>query len=293
MRLQSRGKRLESKIIDGKAISAKLREGITEEAARFKERFGRNPCLAVILLGEDPASAIYVRMKGKACEAAGIGSVQHTLEAETGQDRLLDLIDSLNGDGTVDGILVQLPLPPHIDEGLVLERVAPHKDVDGFHPINVGKLMIGHETFYPCTPHGIIKMLEHEEVGIKGKRAVIIGRSNIVGKPLALLLLRKHATVTICHSRTVDLPAVAREADILVAAIGRAQMVGKDMVKEGAVVIDVGVNRLPDGKVVGDVLFDEVAPLVSKITPVPGGVGPMTITMLLANTLQAARLNEK
>jgi methylenetetrahydrofolate dehydrogenase (NADP+)/methenyltetrahydrofolate cyclohydrolase len=284
---------LEHKIIDGKAISAKIRNEITEDVARFNERCGRAPCLAVVLLGEDPASAIYVRMKGKACEATGIESVQHTRGADTSQDHLLSLIGTLNGDETVDGILVQLPLPSHIDEGLVLERIVPHKDVDGFHPVNVGKLMVGHETFYPCTPHGIIKMLEHEGVEIKGKRAVIIGRSNIVGKPLALLLLRKHATVTICHSRTVDLPAVSREADILVAATGRAQMVGKDMVKEGAVVIDVGVNRLPDGKVVGDVLFDEVLPLVSKITPVPGGVGPMTITMLLANTLQAARLHGK
>lgn len=284
---------MDHKIIDGKAISAKIRSEITEDVARFNERCGRAPCLAVVLLGEDPASAIYVRMKGKACEATGIESIQHSLGADTSQDHLLRLIDTLNGDETVDGILVQLPLPPHIDEGLVLERIVPHKDVDGFHPVNVGKLMVGHETFYPCTPHGIIKMLEHEGVEIKGKRAVIIGRSNIVGKPLALLLLRKHATVTICHSRTVDLPAVAREADILVAATGKAQMVGKDMVKEGAIVIDVGVNRLPDGKVVGDVLFDEVWPLVSKITPVPGGVGPMTITMLLANTLQAARLHGK
>ncbi len=196
----------------------------------------------------------------------------------------------MNRDEAVDGILVQLPLPHHIDEGAVLERVSPRKDVDGFHPVNVGKLMIGQDTFYPCTPHGIMKMLEHEAVEIEGKRAVIIGRSNIVGKPLALMLLRQHATVTICHSRTVDLPAVAREADILVAAIGRAQMVGKDMVKKGAVVIDVGVNRLPDGKLVGDVDFNEVVPAVSKITPVPGGVGPMTITMLLVNTVEAARL---
>lgn len=284
---------MENKLIDGKAISAKLREEIAEDVSRYRERYGRNPCLAVVLLGENPASAIYVRMKGKACEATGIDSVQHTLDAETSEDHLLNLIDNLNNDETVDGILVQLPLPPHIDEGLVLERIDPHKDVDGFHPVNVGKLMIGHETFYPCTPYGIIRMLEHEGVEIKGKRVVIIGRSNIVGKPLALLLLRKHATVTICHSRTVDLPSVARSADVLVAAIGRAQMVGKDMVKEGAVVIDVGVNRLPDGKVVGDVLFDEVFPLVSKITPVPGGVGPMTITMLLANTLQAALLHGK
>jgi len=284
---------LENKIIDGKAISAKIREEIAIDAARFSDRHGRKPCLAVVLLGDDPASSIYVRMKGRACEEAGIASVQHTLGTDTSQDHLLKLIDDLNRDGAVDGILVQLPLPSHIDEGAVLERIDPRKDVDGFHPVNVGKLMIGQDTFYPCTPHGIMKMLEYEGVEIKGKRAVIIGRSNIVGKPLALMLLREHATVTICHSRTIDLPAVAREADILVAAIGRAQMVGKDMVKKGAVVIDVGVNRLPDGKLVGDVHFNEVAPAVSKITPVPGGVGPMTITMLLANTVEAARLQVK
>jgi methylenetetrahydrofolate dehydrogenase (NADP+)/methenyltetrahydrofolate cyclohydrolase len=284
---------LENKIIDGKAISAKIREEIAIDAARFSDRHGRKPCLAVVLLGDDPASSIYVRMKGRACEEAGIASVQHTLGTDTSQDHLLNLIDDLNRDGAVDGILVQLPLPSHIDEGAVLERIDPRKDVDGFHPVNVGKLMIGQDTFYPCTPHGIMKMLEYEGVEIKGKRAVIIGRSNIVGKPLALMLLREHATVTICHSRTIDLPAVAREADILVAAIGRAQMVGKDMVKKGAVVIDVGVNRLPDGKLVGDVHFNEVAPAVSKITPVPGGVGPMTITMLLANTVEAARLQVK
>lgn len=284
---------MENKIIDGKAISAKIREEIAIDAARFSDRHGRKPCLAVVLLGDDPASSIYVRMKGRACEEAGIASVQHTLGTDTSQDHLLKLIDDLNRDGAVDGILVQLPLPSHIDEGAVLERIDPRKDVDGFHPVNVGKLMIGQDTFYPCTPHGIMKMLEYEGVEIKGKRAVIIGRSNIVGKPLALMLLREHATVTICHSRTIDLPAVAREADILVAAIGRAQMVGKDMVKKGAVVIDVGVNRLPDGKLVGDVHFNEVAPAVSKITPVPGGVGPMTITMLLANTVEAARLQVK
>lgn len=284
---------MENKIIDGKAISAKIREEVAIDAARFSDRHGRKPCLAVVLLGDDPASSIYVRMKGRACEETGIASVQHTLGTDTSQDHLLNLIDDLNRDGAVDGILVQLPLPSQIDEGAVLERIDPRKDVDGFHPVNVGKLMIGQDTFYPCTPHGIMKMLEYEGVEIEGKRAVIIGRSNIVGKPLALMLLREHATVTICHSRTIDLPAVAREADILVAAIGRAQMVGKDMVKKGAVVIDVGVNRLPDGKVVGDVHFNEVAPAVSKITPVPGGVGPMTITMLLANTVEAAQLQVK
>lgn len=284
---------MEKNIIDGKAISAKIRREIAEGASAFSKKHGRRPCLAVVLLGEDPASAIYVRMKGKACEETGIASLQHTLSAETQGGQLLDLIESLNRDPSVDGILVQLPLPPHIDEATVLESISPSKDVDGFHPVNVGKLMIGKDTFFPCTPSGIMKMLEHEKVEIKGKRATVIGRSNIVGKPLALMLLSHHATVTICHSRTVDLPGVAREADILVAAIGRAQVVGRDMVKEGAVVIDVGVNRLPDGRVVGDVHFEEVAQKVSKITPVPGGVGPMTITMLLSNTLDAARLQAK
>lgn len=280
---------MDGRKIDGKAISQRIRDEIKEDVALFKSRHGRQPCLAVALVGEDPASSIYVRMKGRACEEAGIKSVQHTLPADTPEDYLLGLIDDMNGNDTVDGILVQLPLPPHIDEDAVIERIAPGKDVDGFHPVNVGKLVIGHETFYPCTPHGIIKILEHEGIEIKGKRAVIIGRSNIVGKPLSLMLLKEHATVTICHSRTVDLPSVAKEGDILVAAIGKAHMVGKEMVKEGAVVIDVGVNRLPDGKVVGDVIFEDVVNIARKITPVPGGVGPMTITMLLSNTLKAAK----
>ncbi|RMG59412.1 MAG: bifunctional methylenetetrahydrofolate dehydrogenase/methenyltetrahydrofolate cyclohydrolase FolD [Deltaproteobacteria bacterium] len=278
-----------AKIIDGKAIASSIRESLKKEAAELSARAGRPPCLSVILVGDDPASAIYVRMKGKACAETGFESRTFTMPAETTEDALLEKIDELNADESVDGILVQLPLPDHINESAVLERIRPDKDVDGFHPVNVGKLVIGEKTLIPCTPHGIIKMLEHEGVEVKGKRAVVIGRSNIVGKPVATLLLHRHATVTICHSRTQDLPAVSREADILIAAVGRPEMVTAEFVKEGAVVIDVGVNRLPDGKLVGDVKFDEVSRVASKITPVPGGVGPMTITMLLYNTLQAFR----
>jgi len=281
-----------NKRIDGKAIATRLRKEIKEDAEAFRNKFGRQASLAVVLVGDDPASSIYVRMKGKACEEANIRSLQYNLPGKTSQDELLDLIGNLNEDGSIDGILVQLPLPDHIDEDLIIESVSPEKDVGGFHPENVGKLVIGQDTFYPCTPFGIIRMLDVEGVELKGKRAVVLGRSNIVGKPLAFLFLHRHATVTMCHSRTVDLPSVTREADILVAAVGRPRMVGKEMVKEGAIIIDVGVNRLPDGKVVGDVDYDDVVEKVSKITPVPGGVGPMTITMLLYNTIKAANLHE-
>jgi len=276
-----------AKIIDGKAIASSIRESLKGEVESLVPKYGRPPCLAVILVGDDPASAIYVRMKGKACEETGIRSLTFRMPAETREEELLSKIDELNADETVDGILVQLPLPDHISESAVIERILPDKDVDGFHPVNVGRLAVGERALLPCTPHGIIKMLEHEGVEIKGKRAVVIGRSNIVGKPVALMLLHRHATVTICHSRTVDLPAVAREADILIAAVGRPHMVTREFVKEGAVVIDVGVNRLSDGKLAGDVKFDEVSQVASKITPVPGGVGPMTITMLLSNTVEA------
>ncbi len=278
------------KRIDGRAISAKIRGELKSGVEEFAELRGRPPSLAVIIVGDNPASSIYVRMKGKACEETGIRSIQKNLPDSTDQAALLSQIDSLNDDDSVDGILVQLPLPPHIDEHAVIERIRPDKDVDGFHPINVGKLVIGQEALRPCTPHGIIKILEHIGVPIEGTRSVVIGRSNIVGKPLSLMLLQRHSTVTMCHSRTPSLPLVAREADILVAAVGRPHLVGADMVKEGAVVIDVGVNRLPDGSLAGDVKYDEVFPLSSRITPVPGGVGPMTITMLLSNTLDAALL---
>jgi len=280
---------LGKKVIDGKAISSKIRGDLSEKVCEFSLKNGRPPCLSVVLVGEDPASAIYVRMKGKACEETGIHSLQHTLPGDTPEDTLLELIDFMNRDPSIDGILVQLPLPPQIDEGAVIERINPLKDVDGFHPVNVGKLVTGQATLAPCTPHGIIKMLEFEKVPIKGTRSVVIGRSNIVGKPVALMLLAKHSTVTICHSRTPSLEKIAREGDILVAAVGKAGMVRGNMVKEGAVVIDVGVNRLPDGTLSGDVVYEEAYPRASKITPVPGGVGPMTITMLLVNTLEAAQ----
>ena len=248
---------------------------------------------AVIIVGEDPASQVYVRNKKKGCEEVGFYSVVHELPASTTQEELNALVDSLNADERIHGILVQLPLPTHLDETEVLLRIDPKKDVDAFHPYNVGKIMIGDYSFLPCTPAGVMALLERSNVEISGKKCVVIGRSNIVGKPMAMLLLHANGTVTVCHSRTKDLAAVTREADILVVAIGRADFVTADMVKEGAVVIDVGMNRRPDGKLTGDVDFASVEPVASAITPVPGGVGPMTITMLLKNTLTAARMAVK
>ena len=275
--------------IDGKAISAQIREEIKEKTAAFVAARGYAPGLAVVIVGEDPASQVYVRNKALACEQVGFYSEVHRLPAETKQEELNALVDRLNADGKIHGILVQLPLPKHLDETEVLLRIDPSKDVDAFHPYNVGKIMIGDYDFLPCTPAGVMALLERSGIDPAGKNCVVIGRSNIVGKPMAMLLLHANGTVTICHSRTKNLSEVTREADILVVAIGRADFVGADMVKPGAVVIDVGMNRREDGKLTGDVNFAEVEPIASAITPVPGGVGPMTITMLLQNTLTAAR----
>ncbi len=277
-----------AQLIDGKAIGAIVRAEIRERAVRFTERTGIRPCLATVLVGEDPASRVYVRNKGKACTEAGMLSRQIDLPASVPEGELLDLVTGMNADPAVHGILVQLPLPEHIDEARVIEAISPDKDVDGFHPVNAGRLLAGSAGFVPCTPLGILKMLDHEGVDLKGKHAVVVGRSTIVGKPVALLLLARHATVTICHSRTKDLSAVVRSADVVVAAVGKARMIRGDWIGPGAVVIDVGINRLPDGRLVGDVAFEEAREVAGKITPVPGGVGPMTITMLLHNTLEAA-----
>jgi len=273
-------------IIDGNAIAAKRRAAVAERVTELKAK-GVTPGLAVVIVGEDPASQVYVRMKQKDCDEVGIFSEQHALDAETSQDELLGLVEELNSRDDIHGILVQLPIPSHIDEDTILEAINPEKDVDGFHPQNVGKMLIGKETLLPCTPHGCIVLLDESGVDLTGKEAVVLGRSNIVGKPVAVLLLERHATVTICHSRTQDLPAVVRRADVLVAAVGRPKMVTGDWLKPGAVVIDVGINRGEDGKLVGDVDFDSAVEVASAITPVPGGVGPMTRAMLLENTLTA------
>ena len=275
--------------IDGKVISAQIREEIKEATAAFVAERGYAPGLAVVIVGEDPASQVYVRNKALACEQVGFYSEVHRLPAETKQEELNALVDRLNADEKIHGILVQLPLPKHLDETEVLLRIDPKKDVDAFHPYNVGKIMIGDYDFLPCTPAGVMALLERSGIDPAGKNCVVIGRSNIVGKPMAMLLLHANGTVTICHSRTKNLAEVTREADILVVAIGRADFVGADMVKPGAVVIDVGMNRRADGKLTGDVDFEAVEPIASAITPVPGGVGPMTITMLLLNTLTAAK----
>jgi methylenetetrahydrofolate dehydrogenase (NADP+)/methenyltetrahydrofolate cyclohydrolase len=277
-----------ARLIDGKAIGAVVRAEIKKRAETFIARTGITPCLVTVLVGEDPASRVYVRNKGKACTEAGMLSRQIDLPASHPENDLLALVAELNADPAVHGILVQLPLPEHIDESRVIEAISPDKDVDGFHPVNAGRLLSGGTCFVPCTPLGIMKMLDHESVDLKGKHAVVVGRSNIVGKPVALLLLARHATVTICHSRTKDLPAVVRSADVVVAAVGKAEMIRGAWIAPGAVVIDVGINRLPDGRLVGDVAFGEAKEVAGKITPVPGGVGPMTITMLLHNTLEAA-----
>jgi methylenetetrahydrofolate dehydrogenase (NADP+)/methenyltetrahydrofolate cyclohydrolase len=281
-----------TQIIDGKAIAAHLREEIAADVARLKAA-GTVPGLAVVLVGDDPASRVYVSMKEKACEQAGIYSDEHKLPAETTEAQLLALIDELNRNARIDGILVQLPLPKHIDENKVLEAISPAKDVDGFHPYNVGRLVTGNPLFQPCTPYGVMKMLEHSGVELAGKEVVVVGRSNIVGKPVALMCLAKHATVTICHSRTRDLPEQVRRADVVIAAVGRPEMIKGDWIKEGAVVIDVGVNRVGEKKLVGDVDFEGAKGRARAITPVPGGVGPMTITMLLYNTVESAKRRER
>ena len=275
-------------IIDGKKIAQDVRNEIKEEVLRLKSKTGIVPGLAVILVGEDPASKIYVRMKENACKEAGFLSREQKLPAETAEKRLLEIIDELNHDDEIHGILVQLPLPEHINTDSIIEAVDPKKDVDGFHPYNIGCLFSGNSFHMACTPMGIIELLDRYNIGIEGKEAVIVGRSNIVGKPLALMLLARHATITMCHTRTKNLPEVTRRAEILIAAAGKPEMITEDMVRDGVVIIDVGINRLESGKLVGDVIFSEVSEKASYITPVPGGVGPMTIAMLLKNTLNAA-----
>ena len=275
-------------IINGKEVSAKVKEQVAEEVRQLKEK-GIHPGLAVVIVGEDPASKTYVKNKKLACQAVGIHSEEYALPAETTQEELLDLVHKLNEKQDIDGILVQSPLPKGLDEQLVIENINPAKDVDAFHPVNVGRIMIGDYSFLPCTPAGVIELIHSTGVSIKGKRCVVIGRSNIVGKPMSMLLLHEHGTVTICHSRTENLAEVCSQADILVAAVGKAKFVTADMVKDGAVVIDVGMNRDENGKLCGDVDFDAVEKKASFITPVPGGVGPMTIAMLLKNTVTAAK----
>ncbi len=278
-----------AKIIDGKAISAQIRSEIAAETAEFIKDTGKTPGLAVIIVGTDPASQVYVRNKRKACEEVGFYSEGYELPENTTQAELEALVDKLNADDKINGILVQLPLPKHLDETAILLRIDPRKDVDAFHPYNVGKIMIGNYKFLPCTPAGVMSLLERSGIEISGKECVVVGRSNIVGKPQAMLLLQANGTVTICHSRTKDLADVCRRADILVAAIGKADFFGAEYIKPGAVVIDVGMNRRADGKLTGDVDFAEVEPIASYITPVPGGVGPMTITTLMKNTLISAK----
>lgn len=273
--------------IDAKALAAKIKADAAQQAAQLR-RQGIVPKLSVILVGEDPASEVYVRGKQRDCEECGIESELLRLPAETSEEQLLAEITRRNADPAVHGILVQLPLPPQIDERRVIEAISPEKDVDGFTPVNVGRLMVGEDCFLPCTPAGCLELLKAAGAPIAGKRAVVLGRSNIVGKPMAMLLLHEHGTVTICHSRTRDLSEVTRRADILIVAIGKAKFVTADMVKPGAVVIDVGMNRDENGKLCGDVDFDSVSEVAGAITPVPGGVGPMTITMLMKNTITAA-----
>jgi len=277
-----------ARILDGNALAAKVREDIAKNAQALTEQ-GIQPCLAVLLVGENPASAVYVRNKVAACEKAGFRSLKFTYAIDVLPEIVFGKIAELNADPSVHGILVQLPLPKHFNEDQVLESISPAKDVDGFHAENFGLLLQGRKSFFPCTPWGVMKMLESEKVAIKGAEAVVIGRSNIVGKPMAVMLLSQGATVTVCHSQTKDLAFHTRRADILVVAIGKAKFVTGDMLKPGAVVIDVGMNRDEAGKLCGDVDFDSAKEVASLITPVPGGVGPMTITMLLANTLESAR----
>jgi len=290
---------MSAQIIDGKRIASEMREEMKVEISGLKADHDVVPGLAVVLVGENPASQVYVRMKKKACDELGVLSIEHNLSADTPERDLLDLVEQLNADEQVHGILVQLPLPDHIDENKVLIAIRPEKDIDGFHPVNVGKMLIGEPGFLPCTPHGVQVLLTRSGVDPSGKHVVVVGRSNIVGKPVAAILMQKkdgaNATVTVCHSRTKNLAEVTRQGDILIAAIGRPKMVTADMVKPGAAVIDVGVNRVEDSskksgyRLVGDVDFDAVQEVAGYITPVPGGVGPMTITMLMANTIESAK----
>ena len=277
-----------SQIIDGKAVSAQVKEEIRLETEKLKQQ-GIEIGLAVVIVGNDPASQVYVRNKEKACETVGFNSYKYALPEETTEQELLELVDKLNKEDKVDCILVQLPLPKHLDDKIIINNIRPDKDVDAFHPVNVGKIMIGDYSFLPCTPAGVMELIKSTGTEIAGKECVVIGRSNIVGKPQAMLLLHQSGTVTICHSKTKDLAKVASRADILVAAVGRAKMITADYVKQGAVVIDVGMNRDENGKLCGDVDFESVKDKASFITPVPGGVGPMTIAMLMKNTLTAAK----
>ena len=278
-------------IIDGKAVSAQVKENIKAEAAELKAK-GIEIGLAVVIVGDDPASQVYVRNKEKACEYVGFNAYKYALPAETTEEELLALVDKLNNDDNVDGILVQLPLPKHLDDKLIINNIRPDKDVDAFHPVNVGKIMIGDYSFLPCTPAGVMELIHSTGVVVSGKKCVVVGRSNIVGKPMAMLLLHESGTVTICHSKTQDLKEVCSQADILVAAVGRPKMITADYVKEGAVVIDVGMDRDENGKLCGDVDFEDCKEKAGYITPVPGGVGPMTIAMLMKNTLTAGKLHK-
>lgn len=280
------------KLISGKEISLSVKERVANEVKDLKQQ-GIEPCLAVILVGDDPASRVYVNNKKKACEFCGIRSLEYLLPADATQDELNSLVKRLNEDESVNGILCQLPLPKHLDEKEVLNLIKPEKDVDAFHPENVGHIMIGDFNFLPCTPAGIMEMLKYEGIDLDGKNCVIIGRSNIVGKPMAMLMLKENATVTVCHSHTKNLAEIVSRADVVVAAVGKAKFVTADMVKDGAVIIDVGINRNEDGKLCGDVDFDACCEKASYITPVPGGVGPMTIATLMQNTITAAKIQNK
>ncbi len=277
-------------IIDGKKVSAEVKEKVRQQTLELKETHGITPGLAVVIVGDDPASRVYVNNKKKACELVGFKSEEYALPAETTQDELLELVNTLNNKDDINGILVQLPLPKHLDDKAVIAAISPQKDVDAFHAVNVGKIMLGEYDFLPCTPSGVMEMLHSYNIEVSGKNCVVIGRSNIVGKPMAMLLLHENGTVTICHSRTKNLADITKQADILVAAVGRPKFVTADMVKKGAVVIDVGMDRDENGKLCGDVDFENVKDKCSYITPIPGGVGPMTIATLMKNTLKAARI---
>ena len=278
-----------AKILDGKAVSQRVKNALKDETEKFVEKYGIRPGLAVVIVGDDPASRVYVNSKKKACAEIGYYSEEHALPESTTEGELLSLVEKLNGDEKIHGILVQLPLPKHIDEEKIINAINPKKDVDAFHPVNVGKIMIGNFDFLPCTPAGVMELINEAGIDLTGKNCVVVGRSNIVGKPQAMLPLHKNATVTICHSKTKNIKEITKNADVLVAAVGRAQMFDGDYIKDGAVVIDVGMNRLENKKLVGDVDFESAAKKASYITPVPGGVGPMTIAMLMKNTLTAAK----
>lgn len=281
-----------AKILDGKAVSQRIKDELKGQIIELKAK-GVEPGLAVVIVGDDPASRVYVNSKKKACEQIGVYSEEYALSAETTEQELLALIDRLNHEKKIDGILVQLPLPKHINEERIINAISPNKDVDAFHPVNVGKIMIGNYDFLPCTPAGVMELIKESGIDVAGKECVVVGRSNIVGKPQAMLLLHQHGTVTICHSKTKNLAEVCARADILVAAVGRPEMITGDMIKPGAVVIDVGMNRMADNRLLGDVNFEQAEKVAAAITPVPGGVGPMTIAMLMRNTVTAAIKNHQ